>query len=87
MIYLRQKKYISPKMFKKIIGQLNPLFEGYYETDAKDLMLFIIDKLHQELNKVDYSKQFNKDFNQLDKDLFNEQKMFEHFIIFLKIIY
>jgi len=80
-ILTTKEKYISPTLFKKIIGYLNPLFEDYYEKDAKDLMLFIIDKLHQELNKVNYSKQFNKDFNQLDKDLFNEQKMLVHFIM------
>ena len=35
-LFTTQKKYIVPELFKKIIGKLNPLFEGNHESDAKD---------------------------------------------------
>ena len=31
---------------------MNPLFEGVQANDAKDLANFIIETLHEELNKV-----------------------------------
>jgi ubiquitin C-terminal hydrolase len=44
-------KYYAPEDFKKKISVLNPLFEGIAANDAKDLVNFIIMKLHEELNQ------------------------------------
>ena len=46
------QKYYEPEEFKNKISKLNPLFEGIAANDAKDLVNFIIMKLHQELNKA-----------------------------------
>ena len=40
-----------PNNFKTRLGKLNPLFQGAYPNDAKDLLTFILLKLHEELNK------------------------------------
>jgi len=80
-LFTTQQKNIAPNLFKKIIGKLNPLFEGNHAADAKDLIFFLLEKLHQELNKKDNSsEQSNIDYAQLEKDSFIEQKMLEHFI-------
>ena len=80
-LFTTKKKYIAPNLFKKIIGKLNPLFEGNYEVDAKDLIFFLLEKLHKELNiKNNSSEQSNIDYAQLEKDSFIEQKMLKHFI-------
>ena len=80
-LFTTQKKYIVPEMFKKIIGKLNPLFEGIHAADAKDLLLFLLEKLHQELNKINNIKEeSNIDYAQLEKDSFDEKKMLQHFI-------
>ena len=39
----------APYKFKEIIGELNPLFNGYAANDAKDLLQFILETMHQEL--------------------------------------
>ena len=39
----------APYKFKELIGELNPLFNGYAANDAKDLLQFILETLHQEL--------------------------------------
>ena len=44
------EKTFEPKEFKEKIVKLNPLFEGASANDAKDLVNFIIKKLHKELN-------------------------------------
>ena len=44
------KKYYTPTGFKDIISQLNPLFQGIAANDSKDLILFLYEKIHNELN-------------------------------------
>jgi ubiquitin C-terminal hydrolase len=39
----------APYKFKELIGELNPLFNGYAANDAKDLLQFILETMHQEL--------------------------------------
>ena len=80
-LFTTEKKYIAPKLFKKIIGKLNPLFEGMHAADAKDLIFFLLEKLHQELNKItNIKEETNIDYVQLEKDSFDENKMLQHFI-------
>ena len=44
------KKSFAPKEFKKLIGNMNPLFRGINANDSKDLILFLYEKIHEELN-------------------------------------
>jgi ubiquitin C-terminal hydrolase len=76
------KKYINPKDFKDIIGDLNSLFEGFQAADSKDLLFFLIERLHSELNKKKQNIDNNeiKDFNILEIESRNEQLMLQNFI-------
>ena len=75
-------KYIVPSLFKEIIGKLNPLFEGFHAADSKDLIFFIIEKLHKELNKPQQNQNQNHqiDYNQQELESRNEQLMLNKFI-------
>ena len=44
-------KYFVPREFKEKISKMNPLFEGARANDSKDLVNFIIMRLHEELNE------------------------------------
>ena len=44
------KKFYAPYEFKKRIGEKNSLFAGVAANDAKDLILFILEELHNDLN-------------------------------------
>ena len=46
----QNKKYYAPYDFKKRIGEKNPLFAGIAANDSKDLILFILEELHNDLN-------------------------------------
>ena len=50
-LYDRKKNKTSyaPKFFKDIIGELNPLFKGVAANDSKDLILFLLEKMNDEL--------------------------------------
>ena len=47
-----KKGFYSPHDFKKKICQMNSLFQSNNEGDSKDLLSFILMKLHEELNKT-----------------------------------
>ena len=82
LINPENKKYINPKYFKSVVGELNPLFEGYQAGDSKDLLFFLIERLHSELNMPKQNNFPNqiKDFNQLEIQARNKVLMFNNFI-------
>ena len=79
-LFNSNKQYIVPSIFKELIGKLNPLFEGNHAADAKDLLFFIIEKLHLELNKNSNQIQSTQDFAQLEEKSKNEKEMLESFL-------
>jgi ubiquitin C-terminal hydrolase len=59
-------KYYAPENFKNIISELNPTFRGKAANDPKDLVLFIIQRIHTELNKEDPTIKTNNNDNSYD---------------------
>jgi len=43
----------SPKEIKTSIGTINGLFKGYQQHDSNELIQFLLDQLHEDLNRVD----------------------------------
>jgi ubiquitin C-terminal hydrolase len=70
--------YYAPYNFKQIIGKMNPLFQGFHPADSKDLLFFILETLHEELNFV--NKNMNMNFNIFNIDSSNEQSVFQWFM-------
>ena len=81
-IFNAKKQYISPDIFKQIIGELNPLFKGNQAADSKDLVFFIIERLHQELKPQEKQKIQNQpiDYGKLEIESQNEQLTYNKFI-------
>ena len=48
---LTQRDY-PPNHFKNVISEMNPLFKGIKANDPKDLILFLLETMHNELNKA-----------------------------------
>ena len=40
----------SPNYFKQVISDMNPLFQGIQANDSKDLIIFLMENMHNELN-------------------------------------
>ena len=58
----------SPYDFKNIISEMNPLFQGIAANDSKDLILFILQQLHEELKlKVNGSQGTGQDEGNADQ--------------------
>ena len=73
--------HYAPNYFKQVISEMNPLFKGIQANDSKDLILFLLETMHNELNKPNNpnSQQNNEVINQFD---FNEAfKSFRKFFM------
>jgi len=84
-------KSFSPNEFKEKLSQENPLFAGIAANDSKDLINFLIERFHNELNivKNENGMQNNNNLNYevTQNDQLNEQKMLEIFTNEFKIKY
>ncbi|OWZ12118.1 Ubiquitin-specific protease [Phytophthora megakarya] len=52
-------KVVTPTKLKSVIGQYAPQFAGYQQQDSQELMNFLLDGLHEDLNRVK-SKPYTK---------------------------
>ena len=71
-------KPYSPYSFKEVLSKENPLFEGVQANDSKDLINFLIERLHQELNTINENKNL-ENMNQINQT--NESEMLKIFLI------
>ncbi|KAF9904073.1 CSN-associated deubiquitinating enzyme Ubp12 [Linnemannia zychae] len=45
-------KVFSPREFKQTIGRFAPSFTGYHQHDSQELLAFLLDGLHEDLNRI-----------------------------------
>mmetsp|Transcript_40390 Transcript_40390/g.51993 ORF Transcript_40390/g.51993 Transcript_40390/m.51993 type:complete len:992 (+) Transcript_40390:113-3088(+) len=43
---------VAPRAFKRVIGDIAPQFQGYDQHDSQELLNFLLDGLHEDLNRV-----------------------------------
>lgn len=43
---------VVPNTVKKVVSQYAPMFAGYQQHDASELMSFLLDGIHEDLNRV-----------------------------------
>ena len=76
--------YYSPNQFKDVISEMNNLFAGIQANDSKDLVLFILETMHKELNIE--KNNINPQSNNVDdsKLQYNYELTFKNFLQFFK---
>ena len=74
------EKAYSPNSFKDVLSKENPLFAGIAANDSKDLINFLLERFHQELNVVNNINNINNDSNINQPDQTNEQLMLKLFL-------
>jgi ubiquitin carboxyl-terminal hydrolase 4/11/15 len=42
----------SPAHLKKAIGKYQPMFSGYNQHDSSELINYLLDGLHEDLNRI-----------------------------------
>jgi ubiquitin C-terminal hydrolase len=43
---------ITPQSFRRSVGKINPDYAGFVQHDVHEALEFLIDKIHEDLNKV-----------------------------------
>uniref|UniRef100_H3CVV1 ubiquitinyl hydrolase 1 n=1 Tax=Tetraodon nigroviridis TaxID=99883 RepID=H3CVV1_TETNG len=80
-------KCISPRDFKITIGKINEQFAGYDQQDSQELLLFLMDGLHEDLNKADNRKRYKEEENDhLDDQTAADQAWSKHKLLNESII-
>ncbi|XP_057312637.1 ubiquitin carboxyl-terminal hydrolase 4-like isoform X2 [Hydractinia symbiolongicarpus] len=51
-IWSGQNNSITPRQFKMEVGRFAPRFSGYQQQDSHELLAFLLDGLHEDLNRV-----------------------------------
>ncbi|KAF2674089.1 UCH-domain-containing protein [Microthyrium microscopicum] len=51
-IYDKTLTSMAPRSFKSTVGRFAPMFSGYGQQDSQEFMSFLVDGLHEDLNRV-----------------------------------
>ncbi|KAK5118390.1 hypothetical protein LTR62_002904 [Meristemomyces frigidus] len=43
----------SPSDFKRTLGRIQPMFSGYGQQDSQEFLSFLVDALHEDLNRIE----------------------------------
>ena len=73
----------SPENFKKVISELNPLFRGVQANDSKDLIIFLLEIMNNELTKIHnikYNINSNEDKSYQKIDNSDENMVLNYFL-------
>ena len=72
----------EPRMFKHVLGSLNTLFKKMEASDAKDMIVFFLEQIHKEINRVNSPEIKAQNFiiNQYNRD-----EILSHFVNDFKI--
>ena len=76
-LHYGEQEVVSPWLFKRILAKFQPMFSGYTQHDSQELISYILDGLHEDLNRVKYKLYIErKDVedpgdNSLNKDSWN----------------
>ena len=46
-------RVVAPRQFKSAIGEVAPRFMGYAQQDSQELLSFLLDGLHEDLNQIE----------------------------------
>jgi ubiquitin C-terminal hydrolase len=74
-----KEKFLNPASFKSKLDKFNPLFEGNNASDAKDLILFILQRLHLELKPPKQISNGQMNFQLQEMISQNDEKSRENF--------
>ena len=47
-----QYQVVAPKVLKQVVGEFQPRFSGYQQQDSSEFLSFLLDGLHEDLNRV-----------------------------------
>ena len=77
-LFFSKERSFSPDFFKQIVGSKNKGFEGIQANDSKDMLNFLVEEMHKELNNLEETKNNNYNENAIINQS-DEFAIFNHF--------
>ena len=84
--YNKPMKAVSPEIFQKTVGKYNPQFQNLEANDSKDLILYLFQAMHQELNYWTKNKAFTGYPDQYDRNKSYQAFMWSYDVVNFSII-
>jgi len=81
------RNYFTPTDFKNTISEMNPLFQGIAANDSKDLIIFIYETIHNEINKPENYNENNNYHNDQTLRLFRKDYYSKNMSFLIKTFY
>ena len=53
-LWYSEEEVVSPWLFKRVLSKFQPMFSGHMQHDSQELISYILDGLHEDLNRVKY---------------------------------
>jgi len=66
----------NPNLFKRTLGQIQPLFGGYGQQDSQEFLSFLVDALHEDLNRI-ITKPYNENPDSDDSTVHDKRAIIE----------
>ena len=51
-LWSEQSVTVAPTAFREAVGQFAPAFRGHEQQDSQEFLLFLLDGLHEDLNRI-----------------------------------
>ena len=67
---------VTPSLFKKTIGNMQPMFSGYGQQDSQEFLSFLVDALHEDLNRI-LKKPYNENPDSDDSTVHDPQAIID----------
>ena len=81
------KNFFTPTDFKNTISEMNPLFQGKAVNDSKDLIIFIYETMHNEINNPTSYNENNNYYNDQKLLLFRKNYYSKNSSFLIKTFY
>lgn len=69
------KTSVAPRNFKMTLGMCNQMFAGYSQQDSQEFLTFLLDALHEDLNRVKDKPYVENPSSGLDFDVNDKDKL------------
>ena len=75
-LWFGKKDYFTPDNFKNVLQEINEMYSGDNQQDTQEFLTFLLDGLHEDLNKVIDKPYINSDLSKKDDDIKSLEELY-----------
>jgi ubiquitin carboxyl-terminal hydrolase 4/11/15 len=75
-LWFGKKDHFTPSNFKNVLEEINEMYSGDNQQDTQEFLTFLLDGLHEDLNKVINKPFINSDLSKIDDDIKSLEELY-----------